>query len=287
MIQDEIDKINSRFWKLPVTKVKGRVGPGEVQALRLPPPKSHKGQNGKLLIIGGSALFHGAPLLAAKTASRICDYVFFASTPENNQLVKKLKSRLSTFIAVPQKELSTYIGQADCILIGTGLGATEKTKKLTESLLRKYPAKKWVIDADSLKIADPKFLPKNCVVTPHKKEFEMLFDCPPSTENVIKMAKKFWAIIVLKGKVDVICTPTECKFNYTGNSGMTKGGTGDVIAGMLAGFACKNDLFLSSCAATFINGLAGDRLFERVSYFFNAEDLSEEVPPTLKWCLDF
>lgn len=281
------NKINARFWKLPLDEVKNRVGPGEVKALKVPHPESHKGQNGKLLIIGGSKLFHGAPLLAAKTASRICDYVFFASTRQNNQLVKKIKSQLATFIAVPEKELASYIEEADCILIGTGMGKTSETKKLTEGLLRKYPAKKWVIDADSLKVADPRFLGENCVVTPHKKEFEILFDCQPTKENVVKMAKKFKTIIVLKAKVDIVCSPTECKFNYTGNAGMTKGGTGDVMAGMLAGFACKNDLFLSATAATFINGLAGDRLFERVSYFFNAEDLAEEIPATTRWCLDF
>ena len=255
--------------------------------LRLPPPNSHKGQNGKLLVIGGSQLFHGAPLLAAKTAARIVDYVFFASTPENNALVKKLKEKLATFIAVPEGELGNYIEESDCIVIGMGSGKTQETKEKTEDLLKKYPYKKWLVDADALKVIDPKVLPKNAIVTPHAREFEMLFKLKPTPPNAQKMAKKFNIIVVLKGPVDVICSPNECKFNYTGNAGMTKGGTGDVLSGLIGALACKNDSFLAAQGGCFINGLAGDRLAERVGPFFNAQDLAEEIPPTLKWCLTY
>jgi NAD(P)H-hydrate epimerase len=75
------------------------------------------------------------------------------------------------------------------------------------------------------------------------------------------------------------------KVNRTGNAGMTKGGTGDVLAGLIAALACKNDLFLAGGAGAYLNGLAGDRLQRRVGFAYNASDLVEEIPLTLRDCL--
>lgn len=268
-------------------KIEEKVGVGEVKALYKPLPNSHKGENGKLLIIGGSRRFHGAPLLAAKVASKIVDLVYFSSTPENNELIKNLKGELCEFIAIPREEVDEFVKKSDCVLLGPGMGGDEDTQEITENLLKKFPRQKFVIDADPLRIMDPKWLTKSCAVTPHTGEFKDLFSIFASKEAVSAMARKYGCTVVLKGRVDVICSPTECKINTAGNQGMTKGGTGDVLAGLMAALACKNDLFLASCAATFLNGLAGDRLQKRVSFYFNASDLIEEIPKTLKWCEDF
>ena len=92
---------------------------------------------------------------------------------------------------------------------------------------------------------------------------------------------------VLKGPVDYVCSPTECAYNTTGNEGMTKGGTGDVLAGLIAALACKNDLFLAACAGVYFNGLAGDQLYQRVGPFYNASDLCDQVPVVMKEVLLF
>lgn len=279
-------KGNKRYFgNLKIAKEK--VGVGEVKALYKPLPNSHKGQNGKLLVIGGSRLFHAASLWALKVASRIVDMVFYSSVPENNRIVFEAKKEFRDGIVVRREEVEDYVQEADCILIGPGLERVKETKELTERLLGKYSEKKWVVDAGSLQMMEPKFLNKNCIITPHAGEFKMLFGISANQENVAKMAEKYGCVIVLKGPTDIICAPKECKVNTTGNAGMTKGGTGDVLAGLIAAFACKNDLFLAACAGTFVNGLAGDRLKERVSYYFNASDLVEEIPRTLKWCEDF
>lgn len=264
-----------------------KTGPGEVQALYKPPPDSHKGENGKLMVIGGSRLFHGPTFLALKTASRIVDWVFYSSVPENNELVRKLKLKMAEVTVVPRERLDEFIKKVDCVLIGSGMEATKDTKILTEKLLKKYKAKKFALDADALKVVNPKLLNKNCVVTPHAKEFGMLFGIKATDVNIKKMAKRYGCVVLLKGKIDVIASPDEIKFNYTGNQGMTKGGTGDVLAGLTAAFACKNDLFLAASAAAFVNGLAGDRLKKKVSYYFNASDLVGEIPKTIKWCEEF
>jgi NAD(P)H-hydrate epimerase len=260
---------------------------GVVKALYQPPPTSHKGQNGKLTIIGGSRLFHGASLWALKVASRIVDLVFYSSIPENLKLAQKLKSQIYDFIAVPREAIRDYIEESDAVLIGPGLMREEETKILTEKLIKKFSKKRWVIDAGSLQMMNKNLIPKDSILLPHQREFKRLFDLAPNQENAAKMARKYNCVVLLKGRLDYICSPSQCQVNTTGNEGMTKGGTGEVLAGLTAALACKNKPFLAANAAAFVNGLAGDRLKKRVGVYYNASDLADEIPATLKWCLDY
>lgn len=271
--------------------LKEKIGVGEVKILHKPSKKSHKGDNGKLLIIGGSKMFHGAPLLAAKIASKIVDLVYFSSILENNELIKRMKSKLCEFITVPRDEVVNFVNaelsrSIDTILIGPGMGISEETRTITNQLLKRFKNKRFVLDADALKVVDKKLLNKNCIITPHREEFKRLFGLAASKKAVFKMARKYKCIIVLKGAKDYVSDGNELKVNTTGNVGMTKGGTGDVLAGLIAALACKNDLFLAASAGAFINGLAGDRLKKKSSYYYNASDLIDEIPKTIKWCLE-
>jgi len=286
-----------------------------LQKLYQPHKNSHKGQNGKLTIIGGSKLFHGASLWALKTASRIVDMVFYSPIKENEELTKKLKNEIYDFICVPRDEVEDYIKESDAVLIGPGLTRNYKlqitndklkfkikkeqidwennTRQITQYLLTKFPHKKWIIDAGSLQVMEAKSLKSlsQVIITPHLKEFAELFKLKFSIFNfqfsklknlVFEKAKEYSCIIVLKGPTDIVCSPTSCLINQTGNEGMTKGGTGDVLAGLIAGLACKNDLFLAAQAGVYINGLAGDSLYKRVGSYFNASDLCEEIQKVLK-----
>lgn len=292
----------------------------DLKKLYVPPPNSHKGQNGKLLIIGGSHLFHAASLWSLKVASRIVDMVFYSSIPENNEIVQKAKEEFRDGIVVPRNQIDHYIDEADCILIGPGLPRIEgqeqgddDTKELTERLLKKYSSKKWVIDGGSLQVIEPTLIPHNAILTPHKKEFETLFgnviatpsllrgkqsheiatgSSNPRDDEVARMAKEYNCIILLKGQTDIVCPPrpplgeagssNECVQIKGGNPGMTKGGTGDVLAGLVAALACKNDMFLAAKVASFVNKKAGDELYKRVGLYFNASDLADEIPKILK-----
>ena len=251
--------------------LKEKIGIGEVKVLHKPSEKSHKGDNGKLLIIGGSKTYHGASILAAKIASKIVDLVYFSSVPENNELVKKMKSKLCDFITVSREEVFKFVKKVDAVLIGPGMEPDKETENIVNQLLKKYPSKKFILDAGALRVVDKKLLNENCIITPHKQEFKAL-----------KITKKYNCVIVLKGRKDYVSNGKELKINTTGNAGMTKGGTGDVLAGLIAALACKNDLFLAACAGVFINGFAGDRLKKKVSYYYNASDLINEIPKTIK-----
>src|SRR3989338_2570751 len=97
----------------------------DIQGLFLPSSASHKGQNGKLLLIGGSHLFHAASLWALTVASRIVDMVFYSSVPENNEIVRRAKKEFRNGIVVPRSKVENYIKEADCVLIGPGLPRPE------------------------------------------------------------------------------------------------------------------------------------------------------------------
>lgn len=274
----------------------------ELKKLYIPPPNSHKGQNGKLLLISGSKLFHSSSLWALKVASRIVDMVFYSSVDENNQIVMEAKKEFRDGIIVPRSKIENYVAEADCILIGPGLPRKEgqeagddDTKTLTESLLKKYPQKKWVVDGGSLQVIDPGIIPQNSIITPHSREFKMLFGVEVSEENVVKMAKKYNIIIVTKGPTDIVCgldnsvRPPTLKLRRVegGNAGMTKGGTGDVLAALIASLYCKNDdAFLAASAGSYLNKKAGESLFKKVGYYFNASDLVDEIPKTIKKVLN-
>lgn len=246
----------------------------DLKGLYVPPPGSHKGQNGKLLIIGGSHLFHAASLWALEVASRIVDLVHYSSVPENNELVKK---EFRNGIVVSRGDVEAYIQEDDCILIGPGMTRESETKELTDKLLKKYPQKQWVIDAGSLQMMDLALIPKNAILTPHHGEFEQAFGSADPSD----VAKKYNCIVLLKGQKDIAASPTEIREIEGGNEGMTKGGTGDVLAGLIAALACKNDPFLATIAGSYINKKAGDALYKTVGPYFNASDLASQIPKTM------
>lgn len=260
-----------------------------LRELYIPPPNSHKGENGKLLMIAGSQLFHAASLFSLTVASRIVDMVYYSSVTVNNEIVKEEKKEFRNGIIIPRSKIEAYIEEADCILIGPGLprlSGLEKgdddTGELTSSLLKKYPKKRWVIDGGSLQTIDPKVIPPTAILTPHKKEFEILFKVKSDKQQMIRMAEKYNCVILLKGPVDIISNGTETIEIKGGNAGMTKGGTGDVLAGLVASLYCKNEAFLSALAGSYINKKAGEALFKKVGYYFNASDLANEIPKVMK-----
>lgn len=264
--------------------------------LYVPDLNSHKGQNGKLLVIGGSRLFHAASLWALQVASKIVDMVYFSSVDENNQIVLDLKKEFRNGIVVPRGRVEEYIPDADCILIGPGLPRKEgeeegddDTKELTERLLKKYPHKKWVIDGGSLQTIDPSVIPQHAILTPHQGELEKLFNFQStnqpinkSTNIVEEKSKQYGCTILLKGPTDTVCSPTECVQIAGGSAGMTKGGTGDVLAGLVAALYCKNDAFFSATTGSFLNKKAGESLEKRMGTYFNSSDLVEEIPKIMK-----
>ena len=244
--------------------------------LKKPLPNSHKGQNGRILIIAGSKKYHGALLLTVQAASRIVDMVYVHSSDNNMKLINKLRSEIAAFIAIGKKELWDTIALVDSIIIGPGMPETGDTVGLVHDILHKHPEKKIVVDATALWHVKPSCLHKNSIVTPHSREFINVFGVEATARNVRDMAEKYGCVVVLKGAVDYISDGHELYANKTGNVGMTKGGTGDVLAGIIGALSATNDILVSALAGAYLNGLLGDRLYKKAGVFYNAEDLIGE-----------
>lgn len=290
-----------------------KIDPEVLKQLCKPKNGVKKGQNGQVTIIGGSKLFHGAPLLSLKVASRIVDMVYFSSPePSVGEVANKLKSKLMSFIWVPWVEVDKYIEKSDAVLIGPGMmrysneegiknkelvvrqkdKSGQETRSVTKKLLLNFPNKKWVIDAGSLQTMEASWIPENAVLTPNRKEFEMVFnkyleDRGQSLVNeqlvskLKQLAAKFKCTILLKAEDAIISDGKETVEVNIGKSGSTKGGTGDVLAGLIVALLAKNDPFHSACAASYIEKATADEIYKKVGTNFNADDLSDKIPEVL------
>lgn len=270
-----------------------------------PPASSHKGQNGKLLVIGGSKLFHTSIFWAADVASRIVDLVHLTSPANENNLVfrRRLKEKFWNGIVVDWADVENYIEEDDCVLIGPGMIRDSETEEregiegleglkgdrtsiIVNSLLKKYASKRWVIDGGGLQEVEPGLITGSCILTPHKKEFLKLTDKSYKNYKDYKLAdlskKLDNCTILLKGQIDTVCQGDRCVEIPGGNPGMTKGGTGDVLAGLVAALYCKNDAWTAATVGSWVSKQAGDELYKKVGPYFNAGDLVEEVPKILR-----
>jgi len=282
--------------------------PKTLSDLYYPKTNSNGEENGQLTIIGGSSLFHGAPLLSLKVASRIDDMVFFSSPePSLEKVADYIKSEVSTFIWVPFEEISLYIEKSDAVLIGPGFmrfrsestphndlrhicdDACVLTRNVTQQLLKQFPHKKWVIDAGSLQTIEPEWIPEGAIITPNRKEFELLFklssplaqEMEDNIDVVAKYALKYKCIIVLKGAQTIVASPERAVLIEGGNPGLTKGGTGDTQAGITVALLAKNEPFLAAASGAYLIKAAADELFEEQDVYFSADDVAMQIPHTL------
>lgn len=288
-----------------------------VQRLYIPPRTSHKGNNGRLLIIGGSHLFHAASIWSLTVASRLVDLVHYASVPENNALILKMKEEFRNGIVIHRRDVEAYIHEDDCILIGPGMvrpttqdaisaavgvsdlgqidelaDESSQTVALTHLLLTRFPHKQWVIDAGALQVLTLQDIPERAILTPHHGEFDTLWikhlqqyphdsGFTSLSDQVRAFAAQYRCVVLVKGAIDYVSDGTEIWGISGGNAGMTKGGTGDVLAGLIAGLACKNDPVLAVLCGSFVNKQAGDKLYQTVGYGYNATDLANQIPMTM------
>jgi len=271
--------------------------PGQLKKLFKPDHDSKGEDNGQVTIIGGSPLFHGAPLLSLKVASRLVDMVFFA-TPEKSvgMVAEQLKSKLLSFIWVPWEEAENYITKSDAVLIGPGFmrfrsekvpqgqreqgydEAAKLSRDLTERFLKKFPDKRWVIDAGSLQVMEASWIPKGAILTPNSKEYKILF----GESDPFEVAKKYDCVVVTKGANATVSSPEGSFEIRNGNPGLTTGGSGDTLAGTAVGLLAKNDPFLAAASAIYVTKAAADELYKKVGTNFNADDLADKVPEVLR-----
>lgn len=260
---------------------------------------SRKGENGKALVIGGSYLYHGAPILSSIAALRSGVDLVYTCVPKIN--VASTRAYSPNLIVVPmvdakltrgsvQKLLGMIPKELDSATIGMGLGIQDREalKILINSLLDRSVMLS--LDASALV---PEILSlikdKKVVVTPHAGEFRRLFGEMP-TENVKqrsvlveKYAKVNGVTILLKGPTDIISDGSTTYLNPKNIAAMTVGGTGDVLSGIVSAMLSKNkNPIQAASAAVFVNGKAGLMAQKKYGLHIVATDLLDFIPSAIK-----
>jgi len=274
-------------------------GPGDVTLVVKPrPPEAHKGHFGRLLVIGGSEIYSGAPALVALAALRSGIDLAYVAAPERtayaiaamspNLITLKLEGDHLGLGNLPL--IKSYLRLSTAVVVGPGLGLHKETKGAVEELLRlmeKNGKVPMLLDADGLK-AFAEFKRKAgfpLVLTPHAGEYQLLTgkELPQSLEeralDVKRTAEELGAVVLLKGHVDLISDGERVKFNFTGNPGMTVGGTGDILSGIVGALLAQGvDPFEASVAGAFINGAAGDFVQSEKGFHMVPTDLLDWIP---------
>lgn len=276
-------------------------GPGDVLFVTKPrPPKSHKGDFGRLLVIGGSETFSGAPALVALAALRAgVDLTYVAAPEKTAYAISSMSPNLITIKLEGEhlnpsniSALRRYIETANAVVLGPGLGLHTETREFVKAIVEvvEGSGKPLLLDADGLKAFAEFKRPLNVplVLTPHAGEYAVLTGekLPENFDErvavVQRTAAELAAVVLLKGAVDIISDGKSFKLNFTGNAGMTVGGTGDVLSGVVGAFLAQRiDPFEAAVAGAFVNGAAGDFVFEEKGYHMVSTDLLKWIPHVL------
>ncbi|HKU33605.1 MAG TPA: NAD(P)H-hydrate dehydratase [Candidatus Nitrosotalea sp.] len=262
-------------------------------------PSSRKGENGRVLVLGGSYLYHGAPILSSLAALRAGTDLVYTCVPKIN--VTATRAYSPNLIVIPLVDAKLTRGAARKLVgmlpkdlhsatIGMGLGIQDREalKMLIKDLLDR--AVMLSLDASALV---PEILPeikdKKVTITPHAGEFKRLFgDMPPDnvkqrTSMVQKHAKENGITILLKGPTDIVSDGTRTFLNPKNLASMTVGGTGDVLSGIVAAMLSKNRKPIEAAsAAVFVNGKAGAMAQKKNGLHIVATDLLEFIPVAMK-----
>ena len=240
------------------------------------PKEGHKGTFGRVMIVGGSAAMLGAPVLAGTAALRMGSGLVQVAIPE--AMVPFALSITPELIALPlptrpaRMSIADAAGKADVLVIGPGLGQSRVARLRLERLLEvDKPA---VLDADALNLiaaagAWPANAKVRAVLTPHPGEMSRLAklfgrsDVPQDDDGrlqiALQAAEAFGQVILLKGTRTVITDGRRAFINTTGDSALSKAGTGDVLSGMIGSLIGQGlELFEAACLAAHLHGRAGE-----------------------------
>lgn len=267
---------------------------------------SNKGDFGKLLNISGSLTMGGAAMMSTLSAMRIGAGIVRLATPTS--VAKMIAPHLMEAMTFPLQEtqdgsisvksidnISDLMNKSSACLIGCGLSVTDKTIQVVEHVIKTSNCN-IIIDADALNciaknvdvLKSAKHTP---IITPHIGEMARLVDMSiqdviDNSVNIARVfAKEYKCIVVLKSYKTLIATPNgEIFVNTTGNAGLAKGGSGDVLAGMIAGLVAQGiSLRDAALCGVYLHGSLADSLADRMSqYSMLARDIINEIPYVLK-----
>ncbi len=266
---------------------------------------SKKGDYGRVLVVGGSNVFSGAPALSALGALRTgADLVSVVAPEPVVGAIRSFSPNLmvrSTGTTVLSPDCVDVVLDAaranDVVAIGPGLGRDDTTVRAVRQIVGTLTAEGtlMVIDADGLKAIAGSGLrldPETVILTPHWGELGILLgddlgpadDIDNRVEHAVQGAREYNSTVLLKGPIDVIASPDgRHKLNKTGVPAMTVGGTGDVLTGICAALLARGrGAFLAASAAAFISGLAGEIAHSQLGDHITATDCIGQIPEAMR-----
>ena len=263
-------------------------------------PDSHKGDYGKILLLCGSRGYTGAAALAAMGALRSGAGLVYLAVPESIYAIEACKLTEAIVLPLPDEggtiamsalpEIRRLLPKMDAVLIGCGLGQSEGTRAVLETVLREFSGPV-VVDADGINllakhmdILRERHAPT--ILTPHAGEFVRIGgdNKADRVSETLRFAMKYGCILLLKGHETVISDGKETYVNQTGNPGMAVGGSGDVLSGIIVSLLGQGiePLKAAACGA-WLHGKAGDICAEEMGqYGMLPTDLVEVLPRLLK-----
>lgn len=259
---------------------------------------SHKGSYGKVLMIVGSDGMAGAAYLSAKAAYMSgCGLVQIYTPKENKVILQQLlpEAIITSYTEYNEFELQRLLEWADTVAIGCGIGTGKIAEKLLYGTLL-HATIPCVIDADGLNILSRHmewilYAKQKLVFTPHMKEMTRLLDCTLEEltrerfSRLVSFAEANAAVCVLKDARTLVAERNkDIYLNLSGNSAMAKGGSGDVLTGIISSIiAQKVEPYEAACIGVYLHGLAGDVAREKKGcYSVLASDIIESISDVLK-----
>lgn len=257
---------------------------------------SHKGDNGIILVVGGSLPLAGAPFYCAIGALRTGADLVHIATPEaaadpmrswSPSPIVHATERGDHLTPASAKSVAGLMDRCGAVLVGPGLGTHGSTRKLAREVLeaaakRDLPV---VVDADALDALDDDLLARHgrrMVLTPHAREFLDLSGKQATRSNVQAYARKHGVTVLRKSSVDVVSDGSRTRECSRGHPTLTVGGTGDVLAGITAALLAKGTApFEAACAASYLLKSAGEVAASMRSYGASALDVAEAIPSIL------
>lgn len=263
-------------------------------------PWAHKGDFGKILLLCGSRGYTGAAALASLGALRSGAGLVYLGVPESIYAIEAVKLNEPIVFPLPDdggmlassavEKIREMLPKMDAVLIGPGLGQSKGTLAVLKTVLREFDGS-IVVDADGINLlAKHKYLLRGrtapTVLTPHDGEFVRLAGTLGEDRLAAaeQLALDLGSVVVLKGHETLITNGEKAYRNTTGNPGMAVGGSGDVLAGIIASLLGQGIATLEAAAvAVWLHGAAGDRCADELGqYGMLPSDLVEELPRLMK-----
>lgn len=260
---------------------------------------SKKGDNGTVLVVGGSRIYHGAPILASLAALRSGTDLVYTAVPRSNIVATRSASPNIIALPLPDDKLTTGSAnrlmamlpkRADSAAVGMGMSISKPEALIALVKQLKSDGTRLLLDASALIPEVLKEISRtDTIITPHAGEYKRIFsgeDAGTTEEerisNVNRLAKQYGITIVLKGWIDVISDGQQVVINKVHNCAMTVGGTGDILSGLTAGFLTKLKPFDASILGVYFNGVAGNLVYSKMGLHMSASDLVEYLPDAIK-----